>query len=123
MLIHVARAPILFFDSNPLGRIINRFSKDAAVVDGTLPMQVIIFLGILLGCIMLMAMTVSVYPYLGVVVVVLIALMMLIRKLSLTSTMDSLRYDAITRSPINSMFSASLNGLMTIRAYAKEAHF
>lgn len=72
---------------------------------------------------MLMAMTVSVYPYLGVVVVVLIALMMLIRKLSLTSTMDSLRYDAITRSPINSMFSASLNGLMTIRAYAKEAHF
>lgn len=37
MLRSVTRAPILFFDSNPLGRIINRFSKDTAVSDGTLP--------------------------------------------------------------------------------------
>ncbi len=46
MLQHVTRTPVLFFDSNPLGRIINRFSKDTAVTDGTLPMQLIIFLGV-----------------------------------------------------------------------------
>ena len=27
MLDHVIRSPILFFDSNPAGRVINRFSK------------------------------------------------------------------------------------------------
>ena len=80
-------------------------------------MQVIIFVGILWGCIMLMALSVSVFPYLGIVVVVLIGFMLYIRKTSLGATMDSLRLDAMTRSPINSMFSASLNGLLTIRAY------
>ena len=51
MLKSVTRAPILFFDSNPLGRIINRFSKDTAVSDGTLPEQAYIFSGVsLLSC-------------------------------------------------------------------------
>ena len=123
MLEHVTRAPILFFDSNPLGRVINRFSKDASVVDGALPIQMIVFVNVFWDCVMLTVMTLSVYPYLGFLVVVLLGLMLLIRKISLTSTMDCLRIDAITRSPINSMFSASLNGLMTIRAYQKEDHF
>ena len=46
MLNSVTRSPILFFDSNPLGRIINRFSKDTAVSDGTLPEQAYIFSGV-----------------------------------------------------------------------------
>ena len=46
MLNSVTRAPMLFFDSNPLGRIFNRFSKDTAVSDGTLPEQAYIFSGV-----------------------------------------------------------------------------
>ena len=34
---------------------------------------------------------------------------------------DSLRYDALTRSPINSLFAASVSSLPTIRAY-KQTH-
>ena len=30
----VLRANILFFDSNPMGRIMTHFSKDIAVIDG-----------------------------------------------------------------------------------------
>lgn len=37
MLTHVARAQILFFDSNPVGRILARFSKDVSVVDMQIP--------------------------------------------------------------------------------------
>ena len=39
MLQRVAHAPMLFFNSNPLGRIINRFSKDTAMIDSVLPFQ------------------------------------------------------------------------------------
>ena len=33
MVERVSRATILFFDSNPLGRILTRFSKDVAIFD------------------------------------------------------------------------------------------
>ena len=72
---------------------------------------------------MLIILTLITYPYLIVMVVVLFFFMLLIRKCSLTATMDSLRFDAITRSPINSLFSASLHGLITIRAYQKQSYF
>lgn len=37
MLTKVARSRILFFDSNPVGRILARFSKDISVVDLQIP--------------------------------------------------------------------------------------
>ena len=37
MLVSVLRAPLLFFDSNPHGRILNRFSRDIGVIDDSLP--------------------------------------------------------------------------------------
>ena len=44
MLKRVAHAPITFFYSNPLGRIINRFSKDTAMADSVVTYQAFQFL-------------------------------------------------------------------------------
>lgn len=35
----VMRAKILFYDSNPSGRIISRFSKDIGIIDNIMPFQ------------------------------------------------------------------------------------
>ena len=43
MLKKISRAPLQFFDSNPSGRIINRFSKDTSIADSNLPLQFLIF--------------------------------------------------------------------------------
>ena len=37
MVTAILKAPVLFFDSNPIGRILNRFSKDIGCMDEVLP--------------------------------------------------------------------------------------
>jgi len=37
MTIAVIKSPVVFFDRNPVGRILNRFSKDIGVMDDVLP--------------------------------------------------------------------------------------
>jgi ABC-type multidrug transport system fused ATPase/permease subunit len=44
MLRCIVRAPLQFFDSNPVGRIINRFAKDIGFADDNLPMTLYDFM-------------------------------------------------------------------------------
>ena len=44
MLYNVFKSPVSFFETNPLGRIVNRFSKDIFVIDEVLPVVLDSFL-------------------------------------------------------------------------------
>lgn len=45
LLHHLLRLPKSFFDTNPAGRILNRFSRDVDIMDATLPGSLIQFVG------------------------------------------------------------------------------
>ena len=48
MLSSIVKAKIRFFDLNPIGRIMNRFSKDIGNIDDTLPVTLFDFLSVLI---------------------------------------------------------------------------
>ncbi len=47
LLNNVLQSPMLFFEVTPVGRILNRFSKDTDVVDANIPGNIRIFLNCL----------------------------------------------------------------------------
>ena len=53
-------------------------------------------------------LSLAVYPFLILVLLLALLLMYLVTKFALRTSVDALRFDAISRSPINSYFSASL---------------
>ncbi|XP_023166760.2 probable multidrug resistance-associated protein lethal(2)03659 [Drosophila hydei] len=116
----VTRAAMNFFNTNPSGRILNRFSKDLGQVDEILPsvmMDVMQIFLVILGIIVVLCI-VNVWYLL--VTAILVVIFYLLRSFYLTTSRDVKRLEATTRSPIYSHLSASLNGLATIRAFGAQ---
>ncbi|KAL8228774.1 hypothetical protein R6Q57_013674 [Mikania cordata] len=117
MLNSILRAPMVFFHTNPLGRIINRFAKDLGDIDRNVAPFVNMFLGqvsqllstfVLIGLLSTMSLW-AILPLL---------LLFYAAYLYYQSTAREVkRMDSITRSPVYAQFGEALNGLSTIRAY------
>lgn len=123
MIKRVSRALTSFFDSNPSGRILNRFSKDTAVLDVQLTLLYFFMLVFALQVIVSLALSIYVIPIMGGVLAVLLVLMFCLKRHITVITSETLKWDGITRSPMNSLFNVTIKGLMTIRAYSKETYF
>ncbi|KFM80794.1 ATP-binding cassette sub-family C member Sur, partial [Stegodyphus mimosarum] len=50
MLFNVVQCPLKFFDTTPVGRVINRFSSDMSTIDKKLPVTLPILLRFILLC-------------------------------------------------------------------------
>ena len=60
------------------------------------------------------------YPYLFFLLPFVLLLFVLLLKFALVASVESIRQDALSRSPINSLFSSTLESLITIRAYNQQ---
>ena len=123
MLSAVLRAPILFFDTNPIGRILNRFSRDIGIMDELLPEIFLEAVQIVLFCIGAVVLPSILNPWIILPATPLIIIFILIGRYYLTTARDVRRLEGISRSPVLSHFSDSLMGLVTIRAYKREDAF
>ncbi len=111
----VLRAKIEFFDTNPLGRILNRFSGDVGSNDDLLPVTSFDFL--VIGFLVFGALisAVSVLPVTLCFVPPLVWYFLRVRRVFVTTSRELKRLEGLARSPIFAMLSESLGGIATIR--------
>ncbi|XP_029909498.1 multidrug resistance-associated protein 7 isoform X2 [Myripristis murdjan] len=119
----VLKATTSFFDTTPLGRVLNRFSSDLYSVDDSLPFVLNILLANVFGLLgMLVVMTCGL-PW---VLVPLLPLGLLYHRTQLFyrhTSRELKRLCSLTLSPVYSHFSETLSGLGTIRASRSAARF
>ncbi|XP_028034266.1 multidrug resistance-associated protein 1 isoform X2 [Bombyx mandarina] len=124
LLAGVLRAPSIgFFDCTPVGRVLNRFSKDVDVLDNTLPMTLrgwtSCFFSVL-GTLFVISVST---PLFLVIVVPVGLIYYVIQRFYVATSRQLKRLESISRSPIYSHFGESITGASTIRAYGVTDRF
>uniref|UniRef100_A0A8C2XF66 Multidrug resistance-associated protein 4 n=1 Tax=Cyclopterus lumpus TaxID=8103 RepID=A0A8C2XF66_CYCLU len=119
----ILRTPVHFFDINPIGRILNRFSKDIGYLDSLLPWTFVDFIQVMLQVIGVIAVAAVIIPWILIPVVPLLAVFLFLRCYFLQTSRDIKRLESTTRSPVFSHLSSSLQGLRTIRAFKVQQRF
>ncbi|KAJ8773182.1 hypothetical protein K2173_028359 [Erythroxylum novogranatense] len=117
------RAPMTFYDSTPLGRILSRVSSDLSIVDLDVPMSMIYTAGA----------TLNTYVNLGVLTVVawqvlfvsifMVYLAIHLQRYYYASAKELMRINGTTKSLVASHLAESVAGSMTIRAFEEEERF
>eukprot|EP01132_Coremiostelium_polycephalum_P009679 gene9679-11876_t len=119
----VIRSPMSFFDTTPIGRILNRFSKDQLTIDESIARTLGMFLNTfcqVFGSILVIAL---VSPFVILAMVPIAALFYFIQRYYLNSSRELTRLEGISRSPIYAHFSETLAGVTTIRAFSEKYRF
>lgn len=119
----ILRTPVRFFDINPIGRVLNRFSKDIGTLDSQMPWTFVDFIQVFLQIIGVIAVAASVIPWVLLPVLPLFIGFVFLRRYFLETSRDIKRLEATTRSPVFSHLSSSLQGLWTIRAFGAQDRF
>uniref|UniRef100_A0A8C9W4M8 ATP-binding cassette, sub-family C (CFTR/MRP), member 3 n=1 Tax=Scleropages formosus TaxID=113540 RepID=A0A8C9W4M8_SCLFO len=115
--------PQSFYDTTPIGRIINRFSKDIYVIDEVLPSTVLMFLGTFFSSMSTMIVIISSTPIFAVVIAPLALIYFFVQRFYVATSRQLKRLESVSRSPIYSHFSETITGTSVIRAFGRHNAF
>ena len=119
----VTRAKIQFFDTTPLGQLMNRFSKDVEAIDQDVSPTAAGVLSCLASLISIVLLISAITPGFLVAGFFIALLYYAIGSFYLRSSRDLKRLESVLRSPIYQQFGEALSGVVTIRAYGDQKRF
>ncbi|EGC28816.1 hypothetical protein DICPUDRAFT_159691 [Dictyostelium purpureum] len=123
LLYSVSFASCQFFDTNPSGRILNRFSKDISDIDLTLLECISDVLYCGSTVVIAIGMMIFITPAISIPFAFLVGIYYFIQKVYRASSRELKRMESISRSPVFSLFQETYNGLITIRSYQQQIRF
>jgi ABC-type multidrug transport system fused ATPase/permease subunit len=119
----VLRTPLRWLDTVPTGRILNRFTADFQAVDSQLSSNFASVAASFLSIFGILVSALIISPYIIILALVILALCGRVGLRYLRGARSIKRLESIQKSPMISHFSASLQGLSTIRAFANQEIF
>ncbi|KAI8802118.1 hypothetical protein BJ742DRAFT_873513 [Cladochytrium replicatum] len=117
------RAPIRFFETTPIGQIMNRVTKDTRGVDWMVSTVVANSVHAILYCLFVLIMVSLFIPGLIIAIFPIGYMYYKIGAYYIGTARTLRRLESVTRSPLFSLFTETLNGVVTVRAYSAEARF
>ncbi len=123
MLKSVLAAPIRFFDSTPIGRVLQRFSRDIESVDVYLQWTFESAVHCFLQVIVALVLICSILPAAIVVFIPMLVFFYFLQRDYRRPAREIKRLDSLARSPRYAHFKETLMGLTVIRGFKKEDWF
>jgi ABC-type multidrug transport system fused ATPase/permease subunit len=117
------RAPMSFFDTTPLGRITNRFSRDVDVMDNNLTDAMrMYFMTIAMIC-SVFGLIIAYFHYFAIALGPLFLIFLFAASYYRASAREMKRFESVLRSHVFAKFSEGLSGTACIRAYGLQNKF
>ena len=119
----VLRAPMSFFDTTPLGRITNRFSKDVDIMDNNLTDAIRMYFLTLAQIVAVFILIIVYFHYFAIALGPLFIMFLFSASYYRSSAREIKRHEAVLRSTVFARFSEAVSGTASIRAYGLQDHF
>jgi ABC-type multidrug transport system fused ATPase/permease subunit len=119
----VLRACMFWFDSQPTGRILSRFTGDVDGIDSTLPASLEQATDYLLQCFLALVLLMIIFPVFLIPVVPFIAIFISLASFFRRAARELKRIDSLSRSPLVSHVTATLTGLSLIRVFSMQKEY
>lgn len=123
LLNYLFKTPVTFFESNPVGRMLNAFTKEMSVVDESIARSFRVYLLCVFSIIFGLLGVVYFFPYALIGIFFLILVFYFVQAFYIKSSRQIQRLESLSRAPILTHMVDTIHGLSIIKCQNKQEIF
>ncbi|EKX43712.1 hypothetical protein GUITHDRAFT_72771 [Guillardia theta CCMP2712] len=123
MLRCIVHSPVRFFDTTPMGRILNRFGADQYAADKEMRESLGQLLQTMMKVLQVIVVVMLVTPTFAVIFLLVVLVYYRIQRVYRQSSRELKRLESVSKSPLLANLRESMGGIDTIRAFKMQATF